>query len=227
MKFHGKPGPRPRSRTAALWTAGVAAVALVIAGCSSSGSSGSSSGAGSSTAPITVGISVSLSGDFSGDGLATKQGYETWAAYQDTHGGILGRQVKLTFLSDGSSPTQVITNYQKLITVNHVDFVMGPYSTLLTKPASAIANRYNYVMIEGIGGGPSVFQQGLHNVFDVSASATFQLITFAKWLVATQQPETIAYAAMTEPFLQPMLRAPSSIGHDRPVPAADAGRRAQ
>src|ERR1039458_7961815 len=114
MKFHGKPGPRPRSRTAALWTAGIAAVALVAAGCSSSGSS---SGAGSSTQPITIGISVSLSGDFSGDGLATKQGYETWAAFQNANGGILGRQIKLNFLSDGSSPTQVITNYQKLIKI--------------------------------------------------------------------------------------------------------------
>src|SRR5487761_924983 len=202
MKLHGKPGPRPMSRTAALWTAGVAAVALVIAGCSSSGSS---PGAGSSTQPITVGISVSLSGDFSGDGLATKQGYETWAAYQNAHGGILGRQVKLTFLSDGSSPTQVITNYQKLITLDHVNFVMGPYSTLLTKPASVIANRYGYVMIEGIGGGPSVFTQGLHNVFDVSASAAYQLITFAKWLAATHKPVSVAYASMTDPFLQPML----------------------
>jgi branched-chain amino acid transport system substrate-binding protein len=181
-----------------------AAATLVLAACSSSGSSGSS-GSGSSTQPITIGISVSLSGDFSGDGLATKQGYETWAAFQNAHGGILGRQIKLTFLSDGSSPTQVITNYQKLITVNHVNFVVGPYSTLLTKPASAIANRYGYVMIEGIGGGPSVFQQGLHNVFDVSASAAYQLITFAKWLVSTQQPEDIAYASMTDPFLQPML----------------------
>ena len=161
-----------------------------------------------SSAPVPIGISVSLSGDFSGDGLATKQGYETWAAFQNAHGGILGRQIKLTFLSDGSSPTQVITNYQKLITVNHVDFVMGPYSTLLTKPASAIANRYGDVMIEGIGGGPSVFSQGLHNVFDVSASAAYQLITFAKWLVATQQPETIAYASMTDLFLQPGWMAP-------------------
>ena len=115
------------------------------------------SGSGTSTGPITIGISVSLSGDFSGDGLATKQGYETWAAFQNAHGGILGRKIKLDFLSDGSSPTQVITNYQKLITVDHVNFVMGPYSTLLTKPASVIANRYGYVMIEGIGGGPSVF----------------------------------------------------------------------
>src|ERR1700733_6334218 len=195
MKLHGKPGPRPRRRAAALLTAGVAGVALVIAGCSSSGSSGSSgssSGSGSSTTPITIGISVSLSGDFSGDGLATKQGYETWAAFQNAHGGILGRKIVLDFLSDGSSPTQVITNYQKLITVTHVNFVVGPYSTLLTKPASAIANRYGYVMIEGIGGGPSVFSQGLKNVFDVSASAAYQLITFAKWLPASHQPQHIA-----------------------------------
>jgi branched-chain amino acid transport system substrate-binding protein len=68
-----------------------------------------------------------------------------------------------------------------------------------------IAHRYNYVMLEGIGGGPSVFQQGLHSVYDVSASAKYQMITFAKWLVATQKPETVAYASMTDPFLQPEL----------------------
>ncbi len=175
-------------------------LALAAAACGSSPSS-----SGTSHGPITIGVSVSLSGDFSGDGLATKQGYETWAAFQNAHGGILGRKIQMDFLSDGSSPTQVVTNYQKLITVNHVNFVLGPYSTLLTKPSSVIANRYGYVMIEAIGGGPSVFQQGLHNVFDVSASAKYQLITFAKWLVATHKPEDVAYASMTDPFLQPML----------------------
>ncbi len=189
-----KPG-----RAAGWLTAGMAT--MLVAACSAS----SSGGSGSSSGPITVGISVSLSGDFSGDGLATKQGYETWAAFQNAHGGILGRKVKLEFLSDGSSPTQVVTNYQKLITLDHVNFVAGPYSTLLTKPASVIAHRYNYVMLEGIGGGPSVFQQGLHSVYDVSASAKYQMITFAKWLVATQKPEPVAYASMTDPFLQPML----------------------
>jgi branched-chain amino acid transport system substrate-binding protein len=202
MRLHREPGLRRRSRTAGLWTAGAVAAALVAAGC---GSSGSSSASGSASQPITIGISVSLSGDFSGDGLATKQGYQTWAAYQNAHGGILGRKIKLDILSDGSSPTQVVTNYQKLITVSHVNFVVGPYSTLLTKPASAIANRYGFVMIEGIGGGPSVFQQGLKNVFDVSASAKFQMITFAKWLAASHKPEKVAYASMTDPFLQPEL----------------------
>jgi branched-chain amino acid transport system substrate-binding protein len=188
-------------RRAVSWAAGALAVAVLAAACSSGGSSGKSS----HSKQITIGVSVSLSGDFSADGLATQQGYETWAAYQNAHGGILGKQIKLNFLSDGSSPTQVVTNYQKLITLDHVDFVLGPYSTLLTRPSSVIANRYQYAMLEGIGGGPSVFQQGLKNVFDVSASATFQMITFAKWLASAGSPQKVAYATMDDPFIKPSI----------------------
>lgn len=178
-------------------------LALVAAACSSS--SGSGTGSGGSKSPITIGVSVSLSGDFSADGLATEQGYKTFAAYQNAHGGILGRQIKFEFLSDASSPTQVDTNYQKLITANHVDFVLGPYSTLLTQPSSVIANRYGKVMLEGIGGGPSVFHQGLHNVFDVSASAAYQAISFAKWLPTAYPNQKVAYATMDDPFIKPMI----------------------
>lgn len=195
-------------RRRATFIGALCALAVTAAACGgSSGNSNNSSsgnGTGSTSTPVTIGVSVSLSGDFSGDGLATEQGYETWAAYQNAHGGLLGHKIKLVILSDGSSPTQVVTNYQKLITLDHVNFVVGPYSTLLTRPSSVIANRYGYVMLEGIGGGPSVFQQGLHNVFDVSASATYQMITFAKWVAATQSPQKVAYATMDDPFIKPM-----------------------
>ncbi len=194
-----------RRRRGLAWTAAAAAVTLTVAACGSGSTStaGGQNSAGSKSKPITVGVSVSLSGDFSGDGLATEQGYKTWAAFQNAHGGILGHKVVMSFVSDGSSPTQVVTNYQKLITVSHVDFVLGPYSTLLTRPASTIANRYSYVMLEGIGGGPSVFQSGLKNVFDVSASAKYQMITFAKWLVAKEPRQPVAYATMDDPFIKP------------------------
>jgi branched-chain amino acid transport system substrate-binding protein len=199
----GREPPLRKYRFGLRAAAGATVALIAVAACGSSSSSTSTGGSKSSKTPITIGVSVSLTGDFSGDGLATKQGYETWAAYTNAHGGILGRPVKLDILSDGSSPTQVVTNYQKLITLDKVNFVLGPYSTLLTKPASVIANRYGYVMIEGIGGGPSVFQQSNHNVFDASASAKYQIITFAKWLVATQKPQPVAYATMNDPFLQP------------------------
>ncbi|GHO72543.1 branched-chain amino acid ABC transporter substrate-binding protein [Ktedonobacter sp. SOSP1-85] len=163
---------------------------------------------GQSQAPIKIGVSVSLSGDFSADGKATEQGYQLWADTVNKNGGLLGRQVKLDFLSDGSNTTQVVTNYQKLITNNHDDLVFGPYSTLLTKPASVVANRYSYAMLEGSGGGPSVFTQGLHNIFDVTAPIVNQMDSFVEYILslpANQRPQTVAYATEDDPFTQPMI----------------------
>ncbi len=158
--------------------------------------------------PIKIGASLSLSGDFSDDGKAFEQGYQLWADYVNAHGGILGRQVTLDIVSDASSTTQVTTNYQKLINVDKDDLVFGPYSTLLTKPASVIANRYGYAMVEGAGGGPSVFTQGLNNVFDVSLPVANNLVAFAQYILAlpaAQRPTSVAYATEDDPFTQPQV----------------------
>ncbi len=158
--------------------------------------------------PLTIGVSLSFSGDFSGDGLAFKQGYLLWADAVNKAGGVLGRKVRFIMLSDASSPVQVVTNYQKLITIDHVDAVFGPFSTLLTKPASVVANRYGYAFLEGAGGGPSVFTRGLHNVFDVSLPVANNLVSFAHYILslpASIRPKTAAYATEDDPFTKPQL----------------------
>src|SRR6202167_4415870 len=178
--------------------AALGAVALcvgVLAACSSGGSSSSSSTTGgttspasspssspSSSAPITIGASLSLTGDFSADGQAFEQGYELWVKDVNAAGGILGRQVKLTVLDDKSDPNQVVTNYQTLINTDHVNRTCGPFSSLLTTPASAVAARNGYAFIEGAGGAPTVFDtpsnQADHNTFDVSLPVADSLMPF-------------------------------------------------
>lgn len=158
--------------------------------------------------PIKIGISVSLSGDFSADGKATEQGYQLWADNINKNGGLLGRQVKLEFANDTSDTNQVVTNYQKFIATDKVDLVLGPYSTLLTKPASKEAARYGYAMVEGSGGGPSVFTQGLNNVFDASPPIVSQMNGFTQYILslpASERPTTAAYATEDDPFTQPMI----------------------
>ena len=123
--------------------------------------------AAGSAGPIKIGISLSQSGDFSDPGKAVKRGYQLWAAYVNAHGGILGRQVQLKIVDDASSPNQVVTNYQNLITHDKVDLVFGPFSSLLTGPAATVANRYHYAFLEPAGGGPKVFALHLHNLFFV------------------------------------------------------------
>jgi branched-chain amino acid transport system substrate-binding protein len=205
-----------RSRRAwILRTAAVAATAAFLAACGSSGSSssasggsGSSGGGSGSKTPITIGASLSLSGDFSADGQAFAKGYQLWAHDQNAAGGLLGHPIKLDIISDASSPAQVVTNYTKLISSDGAKLVFGPFSTLLTVPSSKLANRYGYAFVEGAGGAPSVFGNGLHNVFDVSLPVIDNLVPFAKWIVslpASTRPKTAAIATSNDPFTQPQL----------------------
>jgi branched-chain amino acid transport system substrate-binding protein len=187
---------------------------MVLAACSSNSSSGSSSSGNSSKPPILIGTSLSLTGDFSADGLAFQRGYELWASQVNSHGGLLGRQVKMVFLNDSSDPTTVATNYTKLIAQEHVSLVFGPFSTLLTVPAAKEAARYGYAFPEGAGGGPSVYQLNLPNVFNPSPPIANQLVPFANWvaaLPASERPKTAAYPMVNDPFADPMAQTAESI----------------
>jgi branched-chain amino acid transport system substrate-binding protein len=181
-------------------------VSLLAAGCGSG--SGSSSGGSPSTTPLVVGASVSLTGDFSDSGKAVERGYQLWADTVNANGGILGRQVQLKIVDDASSPVQVVTNYQNLINKDHVDLTFGPFSTLLTIPASRVAQRYSYAFLAPAGGGPDVFAQNLNNFFFVQPAPTTESgDVFASYILslpASQRPKTAAYAELDDPFSAPI-----------------------
>ena len=142
-----------------------------------------------------------------------QKGYTLWAKDVNAAGGIMGRQVKLTILNDASSPNQVVTNYQTLINTDHVDLTFGPFSSLLTGPASAVAARSGYAFIEGAGGAPTVFQtpqnEADHNVFDVSLPVADEIMPFVNYIAslpASQRPKTAAYPMAQDPFADPPVQ---------------------
>ena len=197
-----------------------AVLAVVLAACGSSGGSNSSPTASASAAkaPILIGISLSLTGDFSADGQAFQRGYQLWQSVVNKDGGILGRPVKLIVLNDASSPTTVVSNYQKLIAVDHVNLTFGPFSSLLTAPASTAVARYGYAMIEGAGTAPSVFNvasnKAVHNVFSPSLPVKDYMVPFANWiksLPASQRPKTAAYPQANDPFADPPVQTAKRI----------------
>src|SRR5215467_5057694 len=190
----------------------VSAAAVVLAACSSSGSSSGNSGSSNTASkkPITIGVSLSLTGDFSADGQAFQRGYNLWATDVNRQGGLLGRQVKFIFLDDKSDPTQGSTNVQQLLSVDHVDLLFGPFSSLITGPTASVAARYGFAMIEGAGGAPAVFNtpsnKAKHNVFDVSYPIVAQydpLLTWIKSMPSGQRPATAAYPIIDNPFTIP------------------------
>jgi branched-chain amino acid transport system substrate-binding protein len=185
-----------------------------LAACtSSSTSSGTPASTSQPTGPITIGASLSLTGDFSADGKAFERGYQLWAKDVNAHGGILRRQVKLTILNDGSSPNQVVTNYQTLFGEDHVQLAFGPFSSLLTTPASSVAARFRMALVEGAGGAPSVFDtpsnQADHNVFAVSLPVADEMIPFVNWIASlppSERPKTAAYPMAQDPFADPPVQ---------------------
>jgi branched-chain amino acid transport system substrate-binding protein len=195
------------------WSACAALGASALAACSTGSSPGGHNSPGRLTSPITIGASLSLTGSFSADGVAFERGYELWAGDVNSRGGIDGRRVKLTILNDQSSPNQVVTNYQKLLGVDHVDLAFGPFSSLLTAPASSVASRYGMAFVEGAGGAPSVFDtpsnQADHNVFDVSLPVADEMVPFVDWIASmppSQRPKTAAYPMAQDPFADPPVQ---------------------
>lgn len=165
--------------------------------------------------PVLIGISLSLSGDFSDEGKAAMRGYKLWQASVNAQGGLLGRKVQLKIVDDTSSPNQAVTNYENLISHDKVDFVLGPFSTLLTAPSATVAHRYGYAFIEPAGGGPAVFQAKLDNVFFAQpAPAVRNADVLAKYILSlpkAQRPKTAAYPMLDDPFAAPPIQRLQSI----------------
>lgn len=187
-------------------------VITILAGLSACAQNGSTNGSQQpgSQKPVTIGYSVSLTGDYSADGKSLQMGYELWRDTVNKQGGLLGHQVQLKYYDDGSKPDQAVTNYQKLIGTDHVDLVLGPFSTLITAPSVRVADRYGYAFVEGAGNGPKVFQQELKNknLFVVTLPSQTYLEGFTRYILSlpsSQRPKTVAYVTVDNPFAIPQV----------------------
>ena len=119
-------------------------------------------------------------------------------------GGLLGRQVELSVLDNASDQDTAVSDYEKLITVDNVDLVVGPFSSFLVIPSSEVAARYGYAFVEPAGGAPDVFNRGLTNLFFAQpAPGSEQADPFADYLLGLpedQQPQTFAVVSQDDPF---------------------------
>jgi branched-chain amino acid transport system substrate-binding protein len=200
------------SRRAGSWRAVLAgaALAVLVAGCGSS-SSGGASGGGKSSKPVTIGASLPLSGDLAQPGKSAQQGYQIWRDMVNAKGGLLGRKVKLDIVDDASSQKTVVSDYTRLISQDHVDLLLGTFSSLLNFPASAVAEKNRMVYVEPAGGAPTMFTRGFKYLFFAQpAVSVHQADLFSQWvksLPAGQRPKTAAYISQDDPFAKPVVQA--------------------
>jgi branched-chain amino acid transport system substrate-binding protein len=122
-------------------------------------------------APIKIGASLSLTGTYAQPGSYQKEGYELCADYLNAKGGLLGRKVEFVFYDDQSMPATGVRLYEKLITEDKVDAVMGPYSSPITEAVANVSEKYQKVMVSPLAATTSIFKKGRKYIFMVISPA--------------------------------------------------------
>src|SRR6201987_4462533 len=97
--------------------------------------------------PIKVGFSMALTGSVAQNGKQLIIALELWRDDINAHGGLLGRPVELVYYDDQSNPANVPGIYTKLITVDKVDLLLGPYATNMAAAAMPVIMQHNMTTI--------------------------------------------------------------------------------
>ena len=101
--------------------------------------------------PIKIGYSMALTGGLAANGRSALLAQKIWEEDTNSKGGLLGRPVKLVYYDDQTNPATVPSIYAKLLDVDKVDLIIGPYATNLQAPAMPIAIQRKKVFIGLLG----------------------------------------------------------------------------
>jgi len=147
---------------------------------------------------IKIGFSVSETGALAAPSVFDRQGYELAADEINAHGGLLGKKVELVHYDDQSTPATANALYQKLISDDKVDLILGPYSSQITQAVAPIADRAKLVMLS-MDANPQAFDGSHPYVFQAIAQTPQYMAPMIEF-AARHGVKTIALLYQNSPF---------------------------
>ena len=93
--------------------------------------------------PIKIGFSMALTGPLAANGKQALLGMQIWEEEINSKGGLLGRPVKLVYYDDQSQAAPVPGIYTKLLDVDKVNLIIGPYATVPSAAAMPVVIQKN------------------------------------------------------------------------------------
>src|SRR5215207_4463088 len=97
--------------------------------------------------PVRIGLSLALTGAGAAPSKVINTALDIWRDDVNAKGGLLGRPVELVIYDDQSAPANVPGIYTKLISVDKVDLLLGPYGTNFVAPAMPAIIPHNKLTI--------------------------------------------------------------------------------
>ena len=101
---------------------------------------------------IRFGATISTSGRYALQGQGALAGLRAWAEATNAEGGVsmpgLATAVPVTLIhyEDASSPVRAVANVERMIAVDRVQVLIGPYASDLTRAVAPVAGRYGRVL---------------------------------------------------------------------------------
>ena len=144
--------------------------------------------------PIKIGVVTPLSGTYAGIGQQVKWGLELATKEVNTAGGIMGRQVELTFEDEEANPSLAVQKADKLFQVGKVDFLTGTVNSGSTLAVGQVAERAGKLIATTVSFADSITGDKCSpNVYRVNARAGQQSAALAVWLSKERPKAQVFY----------------------------------
>jgi branched-chain amino acid transport system substrate-binding protein len=155
--------------------------------------------------PVRIGSTLALTGPLAQTALLHKIAGEIYVDELNRANGLLGRPVEWIVLDDQSKPDVTRSLYEKLITVDKVDLLMGPYATSAILASIGVAQRYQKLLIHNSFGMPHLAKYEMHfpvNPFGPEPNRTIPATVFDALAATASPPKTVAVVTSKFPSTQ-------------------------
>jgi branched-chain amino acid transport system substrate-binding protein len=103
------------------------------------------------------------------------RGYELCVKQVNDKGGVLGRKLELITDDDRSEPATALRIYERLITGDKVEAVLGPYSSPITEAVADLVEKHQMPLVAAGAASTSIFRKGRKFIFMLPSPAEVYL----------------------------------------------------
>ena len=162
--------------------------------------------------PIKVGVSLAQTGRLAVIADMQAKAFRLWEREVNEHGGILGRTVQVVIRDDHSDPQRAREIYDDFLQHDGVDFLFGPYSTLITAAVLPLAEKAQCPLLITGAAGDSLWEKGYRYALGVYTPSSKFSAGFIELLVRAGI-DNLAVVYQDDPFSKDLARSVQVLSH--------------
>lgn len=155
---------------------------------------------------IVVGMTLCLTGRFAVDVGTFDRMVKAWENYVNTkQGGLYVKAykkrlpVRTIIYDDKSDPATAVKFYERLVTIDKCDILVGPKSSPITFPVTSVPEKYQIPIVLATANTPAIFGRGFKWMVGVNNLSTAWSDAYFDLLEEERQVKTIGYLAEDTP----------------------------